>query len=454
MKKRIWKYIWLPILITLIAVFGSVAVFNYVNHNTKEDNITFAKSVANTKIIEIANEVETVIDRGELNVKLYEENYNDVDNLFNTCANYIVDNTKYINFIALYDKDGELVNQINDSTGFCNHNILTSKYTKEEFEIIEKDPTIKSYVSKVYEYNGQKFFYILYKVNYLNDDCGYYVITINLNSFLDFVQISALRSLGYEFELQLLYLSNDDGSVISNSISNDNFEFIKSEYKNGKNEVLTLKLYSPTNFEDLSARRLSATLLSIVVIVLLALSINITLILNQSDIYKKETRVDALTHIPNEKTELMWLMDLENNDKPYIIFYIDINNFKEVNDNFGHDAGDEMLQKLARLLSLSVSQDDLVSRIHGDEFSIIMQGYYTKNRALEIQERILSIVNSNINIQGKEIPMSVSMGFAIVPDDTKRYDEAIKIADMRMYQFKKKVKENTTPDIYKKIANS
>jgi GGDEF domain-containing protein len=83
-----------------------------------------------------------------------------------------------------------------------------------------------------------------------------------------------------------------------------------------------------------------------------------------------------------------------------------------------------------------------------------MQGYYTKNRALEIQERILSIVNSNINIQGKEIPMSVSMGFAIVPDDTKRYDEAIKIADMRMYQFKKKVKETTNSDIYKKIANS
>lgn len=450
MEKHFFKHIWFPILITILALIGSISVFNYVSSSTKQTNIDSANALANSKLNRIKNDVDVLVDRGELNVALYEEYPERRSQFFETCASYIIETSTYVNFVALYDSNGDLMYQKNDSIGLCNHNIIDNAITKDEVNIISNHDDISSFISKVYTFKGVEFFYIIQKVQFNENDIGYYTIAINLENFLNSVQMYSLKKLGYEYRFVVTYDDFNVDNVLSEDVKNDKKESTTMEY-NENYETFKLVLFSPDNFYNHQSRTLAATLLSIVVIVLIALSFNISLVMNQSDFYKKESRIDGLTHISNEKGELIRLMELEKNNKPYLFFYIDINFFKEVNDNFGHDAGDEMLQKLARLLNLSVNTEDLVSRIHGDEFSIIMQGEYSNNHAEEIKNAILEVINTDVSINGKKIPMSVSIGFAIVPNDATRYDDAIKIADKRMYEFKNEAKKKLDPNMYKKL---
>ena len=126
--------------------------------------------------------------------------------------------------------------------------------------------------------------------------------------------------------------------------------------------------------------------------------------------------------------------DIYNNSNLALIF-IDIDNFKSVNDTYGHEVGDKILREVAKIISESLRRTDLPFRFGGDEF-LILASVKNSNEAVKIAERI----RKKIEDRFKDYGLSASFGIAVYKEDGKDLDTLIDIADKRMYEMKAKKK--------------
>jgi diguanylate cyclase (GGDEF)-like protein len=118
------------------------------------------------------------------------------------------------------------------------------------------------------------------------------------------------------------------------------------------------------------------------------------------------------------------------------LLLIDLDNFKLTNDSFGHIHGDELLKQFSgRLVSLS-RKGDILSRVGGDEFTLISLHLKSPSSARHLAERILNELNSPYPIKGKLITVTVSIGIAIFPDDGANSEDLFRKADLAMYKAK------------------
>ena len=124
----------------------------------------------------------------------------------------------------------------------------------------------------------------------------------------------------------------------------------------------------------------------------------------------------------------------EKGENLFIIF-LDLDNFKQVNDLYGHKKGDEVLKKVAKLLKSHFRKYDIVARFGGDEFMVIV-----RNSSRENVEETLKKLQKRIEEIFSKFDISVSYGIAVAPVDGTNIDKLIVIADRRMYQMKEKHK--------------
>ena len=124
--------------------------------------------------------------------------------------------------------------------------------------------------------------------------------------------------------------------------------------------------------------------------------------------------------------------NIEDKDIEKGIIFIDLDNFKPINDGYGHHIGDKVLQTVAKTIENSIRDIDYSFRIGGDEFVVLI---FSNKEVLKIvANRLFENIN-NINID--EIKIECSIGYAHYPTDSKDFSEVIKIADKRMYENKK-----------------
>ena len=135
-------------------------------------------------------------------------------------------------------------------------------------------------------------------------------------------------------------------------------------------------------------------------------------------------RLEHAIHSANRKDELI------------AVLFIDLDNFKYVNDSMGHDVGDKLLKIVANKLSESVRKGDTVSRWGGDEFTILTPNVKRISGIFKLCERILNENFKNIVIEGQELRITGSIGIALYPQDGDTADILIKNADAAMYKSK------------------
>ena len=121
---------------------------------------------------------------------------------------------------------------------------------------------------------------------------------------------------------------------------------------------------------------------------------------------------------------------------PCAVLYLDLDHFKDVNDVFGHAAGDELLTRFSELLLSQVPETDVVARFGGDEFTVLLP-HTDIERAREVAEKLLKAIDrQEFNVNGQAVSMTASVGIARIPEDGRTQEELLSSADMAMYQAK------------------
>jgi len=150
--------------------------------------------------------------------------------------------------------------------------------------------------------------------------------------------------------------------------------------------------------------------------------------------------VDTLTQLPNRRALMQHLEAAtkrsERTGTSLAVAFIDIDNFKQINDSFGHQIGDEVLQKVAKRLVTAVRGCDEVARIGGDEFIAIIEEIESDEDCIAIVERMVSSVRAACIINNVELNLSVSIGVAMHPQNGN-IEQLISAADTAMYRAKK-----------------
>ena len=156
-------------------------------------------------------------------------------------------------------------------------------------------------------------------------------------------------------------------------------------------------------------------------------------------------RIDALTKVPN-RMQFQHLLQraiarAKRVNKRLCLLYIDIDHFKEINDTFGHLAGDATLETLTERLTATLPQNSIIGRLAGDEFAVILnyeEPDDSNNQKLNLlARRLLDRLAEPFYVQGQEVFMTASMGIALYPEDAANVIDLIKNADAALYQAKK-----------------
>jgi len=118
------------------------------------------------------------------------------------------------------------------------------------------------------------------------------------------------------------------------------------------------------------------------------------------------------------------------------VLFLDLDNFKSINDSLGHAAGDKLLVLVAERLQECLRNADTAARLGGDEFAVLVESMYRSDEAVMIAERILTVFRQPFVIDGKEIYVSTSVGIATSSSDEVASEELLRNADLAMYMAK------------------
>ncbi len=167
---------------------------------------------------------------------------------------------------------------------------------------------------------------------------------------------------------------------------------------------------------------------------------------------------DALTGLPNRRLFndrlKVAIATAARKNRRLALLFLDLDNFKRVNDGLGHAAGDELLEETARRLRGKVREEDTVARLGGDEFICLLVGIQEPDYAAVVAQRILDSLSKPFKLRGREFYLSASVGITLYPDDGDDPGTLLANADMAMYRAKNAGRNNYklfTPSLNEKV---
>lgn len=155
---------------------------------------------------------------------------------------------------------------------------------------------------------------------------------------------------------------------------------------------------------------------------------------------------DALTGLPNrllfkDRVDVA-ISHAQRERHKLAVLFLDLDRFKVINDSLGHDAGDHLLQEVARRIADCVRESDTVSRLGGDEFTVLLTALHSGNDAARIARKILESLRAPVTINDRDLYVTTSIGIALYPDDGTQGETLLKNADTAMYLAKEHGRNN------------
>ncbi len=285
----------------------------------------------------------------------------------------------------------------------------------------------------------------VYNNNDKNNFWGFINVVVRVSKILETINFSALESREYQYSI---YKINDENGEI--------IQIYGKDYKLLKKPVST-RIDMPNAHWELAVAPVNYWVNVHLVIVLTTLSLLLicaftilTLLffkLRQSNIRLAQlATLDQLTGLYTKQTAIFTLKKeidyAKRNETQVALCFIDMNNFKQINDKYGHTVGDTALAKVAKRLAESVRPEDIIARFGGDEFIIIFRGKNTGTDYKTTVERIRTVLNVPAKLSAHILAdISASVGLAVYPTNGNGVEELIAYADKAMYAEKKLMKE-------------
>ena len=170
------------------------------------------------------------------------------------------------------------------------------------------------------------------------------------------------------------------------------------------------------------------------------------MLMEQKDILYYQAHHDSLTSLPNRmlfNERLEYGLEKAKHKKTKLaLLFIDLDQFKQINDSLGHEIGDRVLTVVAERLKAKIRKKDTLARLGGDEFVIIMEEYKKIKDLSSVAEKILEVLIQPIHVEGQTLYISCSIGISLYPKDDIYADNLLKYADAAMYKAKDEGRNN------------
>jgi len=155
---------------------------------------------------------------------------------------------------------------------------------------------------------------------------------------------------------------------------------------------------------------------------------------------------DILTELPNrslfdDRLEQA-IVSAQRHGEKFALLFLDLDNFKQINDTLGHHFGDEVLRQVSHRLKSSLRDADSLARLGGDEFTIIVPGLQSSSSAAKVAQNILDVMKPVFEINDHALHISVSIGISLFPKDSTLKHDLLKYADTAMYRAKDEGRDN------------
>jgi diguanylate cyclase (GGDEF)-like protein len=166
---------------------------------------------------------------------------------------------------------------------------------------------------------------------------------------------------------------------------------------------------------------------------------------------------DPLTGLPNRSyfsQRLEQSIQLTNRqpDHLYAVLFIDLDHFKPVNDTFGHEVGDRLLQRVAKQIKFILRKSDLLARLGGDEFAVLLDDIPNENHAITVVKRLQRQIKKPFMIEGRRIFIGASVGITFSSRGYRQAEAALRDADVAMYHAKREAKQQAREALQAQIA--
>ncbi len=274
-----------------------------------------------------------------------------------------------------------------------------------------------------------------------------YILDFETDNYL-YVNDGALKALGYSEE-ELLHMNLCD---VNNSIIHDTIKRFKEQMLQNGN-AMNISQHTRKDGSSYGVQsfmhKISYENRDAYVIFDIAISSAQKAqseILKQKETLAYQAHYDTLTKLPNrvlfQDRLTQAIAKAKRNNTKFALLFVDLDHFKDINDTYGHEAGDAVLIEVARRLKNCVRESDTVSRLSGDEFLIILEDFDSKESIAVIAKLLVDALQVPIKFQDKELIVTCSIGISIYPDDSQEKDTLVKYADRAMYNAKNIGKNN------------
>ncbi|MEW4413249.1 sensor domain-containing diguanylate cyclase [Clostridium sp. AN503] len=264
---------------------------------------------------------------------------------------------------------------------------------------------------------------------------GFSVAVLNVPEIFNKAELETLSSRGYFYQIFKIRPENGEIQVITSNTDRDMPDAIKGAITvpNGT-WYLNLRPKSGwVSWKNIVMESMIALILNTLFVLLAYGGLTI---LEQKRKMTELANTDSLTGLYNVRFFMATIKQLYECRQAFGVFYLDLNKFKEVNDQYGHDMGDRLLVEVAARIEGCLKKDDILFRIGGDEFSIIVAGTNPSTYYHALTERIVEQISTPFTVSDIVLYPGISCGYSRYPEDQSDIEKLIQEADRNMYAMK------------------
>jgi len=267
---------------------------------------------------------------------------------------------------------------------------------------------------------------------------GFVSIVLDISHIVANIDFAPLKLYGYEYELS----ADVNGLGKKIIVASDNFDaedaiYVDINLSNGKWQLGLNKVFNAFEVSFLILLFLSGILASIMIYQILEKKDK------QLAALEEKMYIDPLTGIYNRKK----LDFIEEQSiylqQAYAVFYLDLNDFKQINDTYGHEVGDNILIAFTQRAKKIIKENDLLIRVGGDEFIVILFNIAHEVDVKNFADRLRTHISQKLILNKIEFVMTASIGYARYPVEEATLDKLVSLADSRMYEDKKNKKKQS-----------